>query len=157
MQLKQLIATRVGLCEGLSEQTAGNQDIEAGSSFERFLDVRAGQRATWSFQVSAGDGDWLLGTSDVEFSANFYPLPDFAVPEPPTTSADSEEGEGQVLVPAMYATPATGRVEGTHIPERDGSIMLIWSNEHSSLRGKSIVWSLEVDKSEGGPSQLDLD
>lgn len=167
VQLKQLIAGRVGLCAGLADQTSGTQEIAAGSSFDRFLDVRAGQRAVWSFEVSPGFGDGLLGTSDVEFSAKFYAFPGLSVSanaasfstskaegsevvdEPfsqEQLASEEEAQQGEVLVPSMWVTPSATRVEGSHLSEKDGSLMLTWSNEHSTLRGKSVIWSVEIEK-----------
>jgi len=151
VQLKQLLATRIGLCDGLKETTAGTQEIAAGSVFERFLDVRVGQRAVWSCQVSSGYGDSLLGTPDIQFTAKFLTLPGVASSASDATpsraehqDADEVEDDGQeVAVETIRAS--VGLTKGSFVADKDGTLMLTWSNEHSTVRGKTVQWSLQVE------------
>merc|ERR1711957_685109 len=67
MNLKQLYASRVGLCTGVSDEFVGEQEILAGGTFEKFYDVSAGQRIQWKFELVTGAGDSWFGASDIEF------------------------------------------------------------------------------------------
>merc|ERR1719195_421213 len=53
-QLRYLLASRVGLVEGLTDASEGEHTIPAGDIFEKRRDVRPGQEVSWKFKVLPG-------------------------------------------------------------------------------------------------------
>jgi hypothetical protein len=146
LQLKQLLASRVGLVQG-SESPDGEPHIAAGQTFERFYDAAAGQHIQWSFELLAGSADYFLGTSDIDFSITFYELPDgFEQARP----AVEEDQPGLDIAPRTRVSTSEGKQSGCYELKTCGFIMIRWSNEHSTVRAKSVRYSVSVlDQSKG--------
>lgn len=146
-QLQELLASRIGLV-ALADIPEGEEDIAAGQSYEKFQDIMEGQQASWNFTVIAGYGDALFGTSDIEFRVGFYSLadvPDSAaktVTDESTEKTDAEDAieDGLEIVAPCKCTRMTGNFTAT----KSGYLLLRWSNEHSTVRGKSIKYKVEV-------------
>merc|ERR1711908_258305 len=100
--------------------------------------MRAGQKIEWKFELVTGTSDYLLGTSDIEFKATYFKLPDKTSSE----SAASEES-GNHIVPKKFVSGTTEEAGSFHVDD-DGFLMLSWSNEHSSYRDKTINFSVDI-------------
>eukprot|EP00416_Gambierdiscus_australes_P014468 CAMPEP_0171126028 /NCGR_PEP_ID=MMETSP0766_2-20121228/112494_1 /TAXON_ID=439317 /ORGANISM="Gambierdiscus australes, Strain CAWD 149" /LENGTH=510 /DNA_ID=CAMNT_0011589033 /DNA_START=1 /DNA_END=1533 /DNA_ORIENTATION=+ len=74
-QLRQLVASRLGLVTGTAEDT-GRRDVAAGDMFQRNCDVKAGLRVEWNFAIQSGVADDWFGTSDLEFSVTALWFPE---------------------------------------------------------------------------------
>jgi len=160
-QLQQLLASRVGLCNlGSDAENKGRADIGAGQVFEKFVDVAGGQRLQWRFSVEAGYADSFLGKSDVGFSVSLVDIPD-KIDETEDAAADDgaedEEGSVGTTIEAESMVEASNpEVTGYYNAEKPGCIVLRWSNEHSSLRGKTVCYTVETVEqpaNKGSPEQ----
>mmetsp|Transcript_30931 Transcript_30931/g.68227 ORF Transcript_30931/g.68227 Transcript_30931/m.68227 type:complete len:256 (-) Transcript_30931:103-870(-) len=142
-QWQQLLTSRVGLVHGHTEQPTGRADIGPGQSFEKFVDVSAGHTVIWSFSIEAGYADSFLGKSDIAFTASLMQLPDGS-----EEAADSGVAGSQCdAVQVEQVIEAGGaEVTGRYHAEQPGCLVLCWSNEHSTVRSKSVRYKVEVSR-----------
>lgn len=148
-QLQELLATKVGIVDDAPDEReamSGERTIVAGEALERLQELRAGQLLKWDFEVVAGYGDGLLGISDVEFSASFLDIPEVAVGERLPTEFDES---GRDIAVAAMVRPQDEHSTGSYRAEADGLAVLRWSNKHSTLRSKTINFSMEVEDGAG--------
>jgi len=163
-QLKHMLALREALFNDGIRPKPIQRDITLtigrGQDLVRSIDVQAGQRIDWEFQVKPGR-DVQLGESDIQFSVSAYW----------TSEADPATYHRQVRKQLGAENSRTaiaenlcqrrirvsdGRVSGGKTAASPGVIWLRWSNTHSRFRGKTLRLKIttEVVEEKDKPAQL---
>ena len=133
-QLKQLLASRVGLLDGEADEDAGECVVAAGDSLKKCRDLMRGDTISWSSTVLQGDGDSWFGVSDIITSANIMFHPDL----------NSQHSDDEVTLEEMTVSASDGKVTRKYTAERDCVITLCWGNEHSRMRGKGLQFDIHI-------------
>mmetsp|Transcript_66079 Transcript_66079/g.138015 ORF Transcript_66079/g.138015 Transcript_66079/m.138015 type:complete len:173 (-) Transcript_66079:59-577(-) len=135
--------------------------IKRGEAFVHSVDLQAGQSVEWDFTVNSGPLDSILGESNIEFTACAFwlapegitsvkELPDFSRQvEKRLRSIGFEDVERRQLVGAK-----AGKVKGKFQSPRPGILWLRWTNEHSAVRAKSLM--ISVNCTQARPNGLEL-
>lgn len=115
---------------------SGQTSISPGHTLERVLGVAPGQHVSWRWQVQAGT--MLLGSNvDIGFSVEM-------IVDPPEGTL--EEPKQEIVKDFEIVSVDQGEVFGEFLAPAGGMLRLIWSNEHSWLRGKDVTFSIDAGK-----------
>mmetsp|Transcript_27642 Transcript_27642/g.54230 ORF Transcript_27642/g.54230 Transcript_27642/m.54230 type:complete len:446 (+) Transcript_27642:85-1422(+) len=141
--------------------TGGPRVLHAGSAMQKGLLVKAGQTVSWSFQVGGAQelrdagGRGLSGSLADMFTEGTDVMFDVGAlwDVEPTEGAEAEtvtnqlvEGMICTLVKSEKVAASAGKVSGSVVSERNGTVLLRWSNFHSVFRSKLLKeFSIEAD------------
>jgi len=130
----------------------GPRVLHAGSAMQKGVPVKAGQVVAWNFQVgdtqelrAAGGRGRLGGLADMFTDATDVMFDVGALWDvEPAESAEGEEASAEALVEGMICTlvpprpvaASAGEVSGSLTAERNGTLLLRWSNFHGVFRAK---------------------
>mmetsp|Transcript_73631 Transcript_73631/g.198417 ORF Transcript_73631/g.198417 Transcript_73631/m.198417 type:complete len:177 (+) Transcript_73631:741-1271(+) len=129
----------------------GDIAIRRGEVFVHSLDVKPGDHVEWDFKVKAGMLDGALGESDVQFKADAFWTVDEGCGCPQDVPDFHRQIKDRLRKPSIDSVEqmqrvgvSKGMVKGSFDSTKAGVVWLRWSNDHSSLRGKSLSYQIRV-------------
>jgi len=136
-KLLQYQSTRIGPEDDDAIAEDGSTYIAPGAALEKTLEVKAGQKVSWTFSIV--EGGMLLSSPEVEFKveAMWFPKESVTISQPMDLKVT-------LIEPKVY-TASDGTVNGECTAEDAGVVMLVWSNEGNWLRSKNV--HVKVDSS----------